>query len=214
MTEYLVTKAIDLDLIPARDDLIIIVSDPALPVGPSKRSKKVTLGSIRPVTIPWDIVATPLVATIPGIKSGDFLKVQNADTGVEVGEVTVYTGDTLIVLTLTPAITMTLIPKQVARSLDVLDLVASANPVVVKPNTIIYTDVSAGEITLDVLAGSVNDEYIDIIPVGGAYSINNLIITSSAPIAGVVDNVVVDVDDIVLQLRWKDAVTGWIVITR
>lgn len=214
MTEYLVTKAIDLDLIPARDDLIIIVSDPTIPAGPNKRSKKITAGSLRPATIAWDVVTVPLVTAIPNIKSGDILVVNNADDGADIGSNIVYTDDTLIVLTLVPSATLMLVPKQVARQRAILDLVANPTAVVVKPNSVVYTDVTDGTITLDLAAGSINDEAIDIINTGGQYSLNNLIITSASPIHGLVDSVTVDIDDIVLQLRWKDAVTGWIIITR
>lgn len=214
MTDYTVSKAIDLDLIPARDDLIIIVSDPAIPEGPEKRSKKIVAGSLRPTTITWDVVLVPNVSDIPDIKSGDFLVVGNADSGVDIAGSVVYTGDTLIVLTLTPDVMLMLIPKQTARARTVLDLAASTEPVIVKPNTSIYTDVSSGTITLALEEGAINDEYIDIINVAGQYSVNNLIITSASPIHGVIDSVTVDLDGISLQLRWKDATSGWIIISR
>ena len=213
MTEYTITKAIDLDLIPARDDLVIIVSDPTIPAGPTKRSKKITAGSLRVNAIDWDPTVVTDPSTLPNVKVGSFLNVVNSENPSIFGDYAIYNGDTLIVLSLSPSVTLSLIPNNIARKQKVYDLTANATPVPIEANSVVYVDVSDGSVTLDIAEGSISSDSINIIPVGGKYSINNLFISSDFPIAGVLDSVNVDIDDLQLQLRWKDNISGWVIIS-
>lgn len=213
MTEYTVSKANDLDLIPTRDDLIIVVSDPAIPAGPNKRSKKITAGSLRVNAIDWDPTVVTDPSTLPNVKVGSFLNVVNSENPSIFGDYAIYNGDTLIVLSLSPSVTLSLIPNNIARKQKVYDLTANATPVPIEANSVVYVDVSDGSVTLDIAEGSISSDSINIIPVGGKYSINNLFISSDFPIAGVLDSVNVDIDDLQLQLRWKDNISGWVIIS-
>lgn len=213
MTDYTVSKAIDLDLIPARDDLVIIVSDPTIPAGPTKRSKKITAGSLRVNAIDWDLSTVTDITSLTDVKVGSFINVTNSENPTVYGEYLLYDDDTLIALAIDPVITVTLLPSNISRKQKVYDLTASVTPAVIENNSVVYVDVSAGTVELDLQKGTISSDSINIIPVGGQYSINNLIINSAHPISSVIEAVNVDIDDLQVQLRWKDETTGWVIIS-
>lgn len=72
-----VKKVGELDQVPFKENLMISVSDPDIPEGPTKASKRVDLGDVRPKIIPWDVTTQTLPATA---KNGDHLEVTVADT--------------------------------------------------------------------------------------------------------------------------------------
>ena len=63
-----------LQQVPFKENLIIVVSDPDIPPGPAKDSKRLDAGDLRPKVVNWDVSILSPVLPATAV-TGDFLKV-------------------------------------------------------------------------------------------------------------------------------------------
>lgn len=195
-----------------KDNLIVVVSDPDLPLDtPGTESKRIYLNQLLSVTHDWDPATA--VLDIPNLKSHDFLRVINSPDFRLLGNRVIHNDDILLVVGLSPAV-LFLIPAKTARVNDIVKISATDSPYSAKINSDIYVDVSSGPVTIDLpTVHGINDN-INIIPSNGRYEVNNLTITSADNIHGDTESVIVSSDNLLIQARWIGGTDGYIFISR
>lgn len=195
-----------------KDNLIVVVSDPDIPLNsPNAETKRIYAEQLLSVTHDWD-PATSL-STIASLKSHDFLRIINTPNYVNFSGRVIKDGDQLLVVGLSPAV-LFLIPAKTARVNDIVKISATDSPYSAKINSDIYVDVSSGPVTIDLpTVHGINDN-INIIPSNGRYEVNNLTITSADNIHGDTESVIVSSDNLLIQARWIGGTDGYIFISR
>lgn len=195
-----------------KDNLIVVVSDPDLPLDtPGTESKRIYLNQLLSVTHDWD--PTTAVLDIPNLKSHDFLRVINSPNFRLLGNRVIHNDDILLVVGLTP-VTLFLIPAKTVRTNDIVMITASDSPYSANINSDIYVDVTSGPIAIDLPTVHGINDCINIIPNGGRYEVNNLTITATDNMHGSVDPVIVNSDNLLIQVRWVGGTDGYLFISR
>ncbi len=208
--EIIVTKAGDLDKIEYRDDLIIIVSDPSIPSGPTKRSKRIDASDIRNKFLDWNPQTSDLnAAPLNKKRVGDFLVVIGQANGFLIDGLVLKNGDIMLIQSIS-GLTTVLKPIFVAGSRkDIVVVTADESPF----NTTVYQD-----ILVDVTDGPVEvilptihaiNDGIKLYAYKGRYEVNNLTISSSEKIHGMADDpIIVNVDNTSINVIWSGDTDG------
>lgn len=195
-----------------KDNLIVVVSDPDLPLNtPGTESKRIYLNQLLSATHDWD--PTTAVLDIPNLKSHDFLRVINSPDFRLLGNRVIHNDDILLVVGLNP-VTLFLIPAKTVRTNDIIMITASDSPYSANINSDIYVDVTSGPIAIDLPTVHGINDCINIIPNGGRYEVNNLTITATDNMHGSVDPVIVNSDNLLIQVRWVGGTDGYLFISR
>lgn len=197
-----------------KDNLIVVVSDPDLPLDtPGTESKRIYLNQLLSLTHDWDPATA--VLDIPNLKSHDFLRVINSPEFRALGNRVIHNDDILLVVGLNP-VTLFLIPAKTVRTNDIVMITASDSPYSANINSDIYVDVTSGPIAIDLpTVHGINDN-INLLPFGGRYEVNNLTINCAGTdtMHGTDDPVIVSSDNLLIQARWIGGSDGYIFISR
>lgn len=204
----------DLAPVDYADNLIIVVSNPSIPDGPTKESERITAGDIRPQRYSWNPVAVPLMSGVTNLKNGDFLEI----TGL-VTEPVLYNGvhleneDTLHVRDVANNV-FHLMPRRSKRVMRTVMAVynVSVPMYTTRANDEVLVDVTDGEVSCLLPTVHEDGDEVLFIPLAGNYAINALIIHSTENLAGVVnDPVRVNIDNLPVRCRWVGDLSRWII---
>jgi hypothetical protein len=197
-----------------KDNLIVVVSDPDLPLDtPGTESKRIYLNQLLSVTHDWDPI-TP-ISGIAGLKSHDFLRVINTPNYVDFSGRVIKNGDHFLVVSVSPAV-LFLIPARTTRVNDIVKITSADSPYNALINSDIYVDVSTGPVTISLPTVHGLNDNINILPFGGRYEVNNLTINCAGTdtMHGTDDPVIVSSDNLLIQARWIGGSDGYIFISR
>lgn len=193
------------------DNLIIVVSDPSIPLDdPDLASKRISASQLLSATHDWD----PLSAfTLDGVKTSDYLKVVNQPAYILLGNRTVKNGDMFLVVNLSP-LTLFLLPTTSTPRHTIHWVSAAESPFTATINSDIYADVTDGPVTIALPTVHGENDCINIIPDAGRYELNALTITAIDNMAGATDAVEVTQDGLLIQARWVGGSVGYTFISR
>jgi hypothetical protein len=210
MTDIIPVKAGQLTITDYFEGLVIVVSDPRIPSNdPDKQSFGVELGSIRPTVFNWD--TTTAITAIEGLKPNDYVILKNVPaTGIIITDYYLKQNDMLLVLSITPQVTLLPIISGVRKT--VLVTVPSADsPFNAIPDMDILVNVVDGPVEIVLPTVKALNCRINIFPYRGRYEVNNLTLSSLDKIHGMIDSITVDVDNVTLQAVWTGEEDGWLI---
>lgn len=206
MVDIVAKKAGALDPVAYNKDLILVASDPSVPEGLTKRSFRITAGDIRPSITEWS-PSTVALSALVNVKSGDYLVVTG--NSVIIAGVLVAAGDTVHVIDFAGGV-IQVTPHNVARKQRSVMVNAQFSPYTPDANTIAYVDTTDGPVTINLPLLHAPDDVISIIPLAATYSLHPLTIHTTEPISGVVEDVLVSVDNLSIDCRRIDDTYGWL----
>lgn len=191
-------------------DLMIVVSDPRIvDTDPDKASKRIDAGVLRPNVHNWDIETA--ITAITDIYPSDYVSLKNVpEEGVVITDYLLKQDDLLLVISLDPVVMLQPILSGVRKG--ILRKVDNAmSPFTAITNMDILVDVSNGPVTIILPLLKTENDRVCIFPYKGRYEVNNLHITSTDMIHGLVDDIVVDVDNMTLKAVWSGDAEGWLI---
>lgn len=212
MPEQTFKKAGDLNPATYTDELIIVVSNPAIPEGPSKESESLLSGEIRPQRFDWNPLTQSDISTLMTVKNGDFLTVIGLTNPILFDGQRLLNGDTLHILNKQTG-EFKLIPDKTKRNMRLV--VAPYNVTIpmydVLANDEVLVDVTDGEVHCRLPTIHEDGDEVLFIPLAGNYAINPLVIHSTENLAGTVDDPVrVNVDNLLVRCVWVQSLNRWI----
>lgn len=210
MTDILPVKTGQLTKVDYYEGLVIVVSDPRIPDNdPDKQSFGLEVGNIRPAVHNWD-VTTPITG-IEYIKPNDYVVLKNVPVaGIVITEYFLKQDDMLLVLSITPQVMLLPIISGVRKSI-LLTIDNTNTPFNAMPDMDILVNVTDGPITIVLPAVKALNSRVNIFPYRGRYEVNNLTISSVDKIHGMIDTIVVDVDNVTMQVVWSGEDDGWLI---
>lgn len=210
MTDILPVKTGQLGKVDFYEGLVIVVSDPRIPDNdPNKQSFGLDVGNIRPAVFDWDV--STAITAIDNLKRNDYVVLKNVPIeGIVISEYFLKQDDMLMVLSLTPQVTLLPIISGVRKSI-LLTIDNTGSPFNAMPDMDILVNVLDGPVTIVLPAVKTLNSRVNIFPYRGRYEVNNLTLSSLDKIHGVVDSIVVDVDNVTLQAVWTGVDDGWLI---
>lgn len=210
MADILPVKTGQLTKVAYHEGLVIVVSDPRIPdTDPDKQSFGLEIGGIRPAVHNWDV--TTAITTIEDLKPNDYVVLRNVPAnGIVITEYFLKQDDMLLVLSITPVVSLLPIISGVRKSI-LLTIDQADTPFNAMPDMDILVDVTNGPITIVLPTVKTLNNRVNIFPYRGRYEINNLTLSSIDKIHGMVDTVIVDVDNVTLQAVWTGPDDGWLI---
>lgn len=206
-------KAGDLDTAAYADNLILVVSNPSIPEGPTKESQKIAVGDIRPKLFNWNPVTTPLLVNIPLVKNGDLLQVQGLVTEPILYENQHIQNDDFIHVIDKQTNVFHLIPNKAKR---VMRLTLAVYDVDIefyntRANDKVFVDVTDGEVHCNLPTIHEDGDEVLFIPLAGNYALNSLYIHSTENLAGVInDPVRVNIENLPVRCTWVGDLNRWV----
>lgn len=111
-------------------------------------------------------------------------------------------------------LTFTAGSSQSADVLEPIDINSTQSPYAASSYDMIFVDTTAGPVTVDLPAGPTKGEEVRIVDIKGNFATNACTITSTAPIQGEAEDLIVDVNRASLGLIFHSSVNGWILKDR
>lgn len=204
-------RADELAASPYKPELLIIVSDPSIPDSPSKESLVITAEQLITAVHEWNCVQN--VTEISGIKPRDFLTVVGLTAPAVIGQKIVKNGDLFLVVSLQP-VTLFLIPGNIQRSSNIVNVSNSNSPYSASVNEDIFIDVTEGPVTINLPTIHAINDCVNLIPAAGRYEVNKLTIRSTEGMHGTTEDVEVSTDGLLIQARWVGGSNGFVFISK
>lgn len=194
-----------------RDNLIIVVSDPSIPLNdPDLASKRINASQLLSATHDWDPLS---VYSLTGVKTSDYLKIVNQPEYILLGTRTVKNGDMFLVVSLVP-LTLFLLPAATVPRHSIHWVTNTDSPFAATINSDIYVDVTDGPVTIQLPTVHGENDCINIIPNAGRYEVHALTLTATDNMAGTTEAVDVTQDGLLIQARWVGDPVGYTFISR
>lgn len=193
------------------DNLIIVVSDPSIPLNdPAIASKRISASQLLSVTHDWDPLS---VYSLAGVKTADYLKIVNQPDYILLGTRTVKNGDMFLVVSLAP-LTLFLLPSSAMPRHAIYWVTNADSPFAATINSDIYVDVTDGPVTIALPTVHGENDCINIIPNAGRYEVHALTLTATDNMVGTTEAVDVTQDGLLIQARWVGGSVGYTFISR
>ena len=194
----------------------IVISDTSIPADdPGAKSFKISPENLRGKIRLW----TPPAAlnTILNLSDGDYLVVSGLSQPLVHGQRVIKNGDQFRVHSKNENLLLPM-PKNALDKALIGIVDHAASPFTASVNSKLFVDVSDGPVRIILPVAVTPADYIEIYPLGGQYSLNNLILEGEVAIAGEAfdegdpdaNKVTVDIDNLFINAQFLNTDYGYV----